>query len=214
MAYVYKIINTLNNKMYIVITTRDPKIRFEEHKRRAFQKNYYGYNYPIYNAIRKYGIENFIFEVIYKTDNEIEIYEKEQYYIQLYDTILNGYNISVGGEGHSKYPTELILKYWEEGKTCTEIANILGCQITTISNRLKGNGIDQEQIYSRLSQTNKKNNSNPILQFDLNNNLIKEWNSSVEIEKILGYNSSNIRSCCRGKIKTAYGYVWKRKNGG
>lgn len=212
MNFVYKIENQINHKVYIGMTIRDPQVRFEEHKRKAFDKNYYGYNYPIYRAIRKYGINNFSFDIIYTTKNEEEIYEKEKYYIQLYDSINNGYNISFGGEGNSKYKTNDILEYWNQGKTCQEISNILGCQITTVSNRLKGCGITQEDITKRISSLQKKINADPILQFDLQGNFIREWNSSIEIERELGYYSSNIRSCCRGKIKTAYGYIWKRKN--
>ena len=40
MGYIYKITNILNNKSYIGLTIREPKIRFEEHKRKAFDKNY------------------------------------------------------------------------------------------------------------------------------------------------------------------------------
>lgn len=212
MNFIYKLENQVNHKVYIGMTIRDPQIRLEEHKRKSFDKNYYGYNYPICQAIRKYGIDNFSFDIIYTTENEEEIFEKEKYYIQFYNSINNGYNISLGGEGNSKYKTEDILKYWNQGKTCQEISNILGCQITTVSNRLKGCGITQEDIIKRISSLQKKINADPILQFDLQGNFIKEWNSSIEIERELGYCSSNVRSCCRGKLKTAYGYIWKRKN--
>lgn len=50
-----------------------------------------------------------------------------------------------------------------------------------------------------------------ILQFDLKGNLIKEWNSLSEIERVLKYNASAICGCCRKNRKTAYGYMWKYK---
>ena len=56
-----------------------------------------------------------------------------------------------------------------------------------------------------------------ILQFDTDNNFIKEWDSAYEIERELGFNQRNIRTCCAGKnsegrnIKTAYGFKWKFK---
>jgi hypothetical protein len=46
-----------------------------------------------------------------------------------------------------------------------------------------------------------------ILQYDLNGKLIREWETTSEIKKILGY--KGINSSCSGKSKTLYGYVWK-----
>lgn len=51
----------------------------------------------------------------------------------------------------------------------------------------------------------------PILQLDMNDNIIREFNSAKEAEATLGFNSSNITNCCRGKYKSMYGYKWKYK---
>ena len=53
--------------------------------------------------------------------------------------------------------------------------------------------------------------SKQVFQYDLNGNLIKEWPSTSEIERKLGYNHTNISACCLGRIKQAYGYIWKYK---
>ena len=53
--------------------------------------------------------------------------------------------------------------------------------------------------------------SKPVLQFDLDGNFIKEWPSMMEIQRQLGYSCSFICRCCRGKAKTAYGFIWKYK---
>ena len=50
----------------------------------------------------------------------------------------------------------------------------------------------------------------PILQFDLEDNLIKEWDYLTEVSKI-GFDQASIRRCCKGKRKTAYGFKWKYK---
>jgi hypothetical protein len=53
----------------------------------------------------------------------------------------------------------------------------------------------------------------PVLQFSKNGNFIKEWTSASEFQKhnnIIG--KGNIGSCCKGKLKTAYGFTWKFKN--
>lgn len=50
-----------------------------------------------------------------------------------------------------------------------------------------------------------------ILQYDLQGNLIKEWDSIREIERQLGICNSAITHCCKGKTKTAGKYKWKYK---
>lgn len=49
-----------------------------------------------------------------------------------------------------------------------------------------------------------------ILQFDLNNNFIKEWSSIVEIKRVL--NIGHIVKCCKGERKQSGGFIWKYKN--
>ena len=53
-------------------------------------------NYALYNAIRKYGIENFSFEVIEEC-LEKELDEKEVSYIEEYNSYYGGYNSTLGG---------------------------------------------------------------------------------------------------------------------
>ena len=50
-----------------------------------------------------------------------------------------------------------------------------------------------------------------VLQFDLNDNLVKEYPSIMQVERELGFNNAHIVKCCKGKLKTAYGYKWKYK---
>jgi hypothetical protein len=52
----------------------------------------------------------------------------------------------------------------------------------------------------------------PVLQYDLKGNFIKEWLSQNEATKFLNKNGDGIGACCRGKQKSAYGFIWKFKN--
>jgi len=54
--------------------------------------------------------------------------------------------------------------------------------------------------------------SKKINQYSINNELIKMWNSSYDIEKELNFRTSDIRDVCRGKQKTAFGFIWKYNN--
>lgn len=91
--YIYKIINNINNKIYIG-QTKNYKERFAAHKRKAFES--YESSKILYQAFRKYGIENFSFEIIEYVEN---YNEREKYWIQKLNTISpNGYNMTIGGE--------------------------------------------------------------------------------------------------------------------
>lgn len=83
-----------SNKRYIGITSLNPKRRW---------KNGSGYNHNEYftRAIEKYGWDNFKHEILEENLSLKEAYEKEQYYIQLYNTYDKdfGYNLTKGGDG-------------------------------------------------------------------------------------------------------------------
>ena len=49
----------------------------------------------------------------------------------------------------------------------------------------------------------------PVLQFDLNGNLVKEWDCAADVEREIGIKRTNISSCCKGKSKSAGGYIWR-----
>lgn len=57
----------------------------------------------------------------------------------------------------------------------------------------------------------KHPNRKSLIQYDLEGNFIKEWGSTIEVQKTLGYSNSNISTNAIGKSKTAYGYKWKYK---
>ena len=64
---------------------------------------------------------------------------------------------------------------------------------------------------SQLSNTNGKC-SKPVLQYTLEGIFIKEWKSTMDVQRNLGFDHANISRCCRGKYAYAYGYIWKYKN--
>jgi hypothetical protein len=51
-----------------------------------------------------------------------------------------------------------------------------------------------------------------ILQFNLNGEFIKEWESAMNIEKELGFSRSGICNCAKGKLKTSNKFIWKYGN--
>lgn len=52
----------------------------------------------------------------------------------------------------------------------------------------------------------------PVNQYDKSKNFIKRWNSMKEAECSLNIPNSNITNCCKGKRKSAGGYIWEYVN--
>ena len=102
MIGIYKITNLINGKSYIGQSVNIEK-RFIQHKSVAYNPNDKNYNYPLYRAIRKYGVENFSFEVLEEC-NVGELNNKEIYYISKYNAHSKfGYNQDDGGNHASHF---------------------------------------------------------------------------------------------------------------
>lgn len=48
-----------------------------------------------------------------------------------------------------------------------------------------------------------------VNQYEKNGNFIREWESLISVQRALNYKTGAISLCCRGKLKTAYGYIWE-----
>lgn len=66
-------------------------------------------------------------------------------------------------------------------------------------------------IRKSQKQLNDKNKSKILLQYTKDGCFIKEWKSTMDVQRNLGFANSNISKCCRGKYAYAYGYLWKYK---
>lgn len=96
MTGIYKITNLVNNHTYIGQAV-DIQKRWISHKYEANNPNTVQYNYTIHRAFRKYGLDNFSFEIIEQCCAE-ELNDKEIYWINYFDTYNNGYNETPGGD--------------------------------------------------------------------------------------------------------------------
>lgn len=96
MFYVYKFQNKLNDKCYIGKTSNLERRQIEH-----LSKSKTSTNGHFYNAIRKYGFDNFSISILFECEDESEAYVKETEYIKQYRTNEKyfGYNSTLGGEG-------------------------------------------------------------------------------------------------------------------
>lgn len=92
---IYKITNQINGKCYI---GKSKKIedRFYAHKSRYLNEK--ESNKLLYKAFKKYGLNNFSFEIIEECEENL-LDEREKYWISYYDSYKKGYNATFGGDG-------------------------------------------------------------------------------------------------------------------
>jgi group I intron endonuclease len=202
-----------SGKVYIGITGQKPEDRW---------RNGNGYKgcYRFDNAIRKYGWDNIKHEIIYSGLSKKQSEQKEMELIGKYNSTNDkyGYNIENGGNvtgSHSKQ-TKLKISKANKGKRRTlEFRE-------AIRKRMDGNSIwlgkthssrDIEKMRGKrpsiLGAKNKK--SRAVEQYDKLGNLVRTFESANLAEQLFtqGKRPCNVSACCRGKLKTAYGYIWR-----
>ena len=207
MAYIYQITNNINGKIYIGKTERTIEERFKEHCYDAFKRK--SEQRPLYFAMRKYGIDNFSISLLEETNNPEE---REIYWIEQKRSYKYGYNATKGGDGRRYIDYDLVIATYKEVQNMSKVATLVGIGVDTVSRILKDN-----QIKTLTSQEiSQKLMGKPINQYDLSGNYIKTFPSSSDAAVALGKltstsrgASSHISDVCKGKRKTAYGYIWK-----
>ena len=63
--------------------------------------------------------------------------------------------------------------------------------------------------YGTRNERVSKSLSKSVFQYSLDGEFIRKWPSTIQIERDLGFSIGNISQCCNGKLKSAYGYIWK-----
>lgn len=187
MGIIYKITNKINNKIYIGQTKTPLKERMRKHYSDAvWEKNVTG----IDGAIKKYGKENFIVDILKEcSDEELDFYEKK--YIKKFNTFntSHGYNLTIGGQKGTTWlglnEEEVINKY-KKLKTIKKTAEYFNCCDKTISNILHKNNIEIKH----------HGNNNLIKGVELHKKSVK----IIELEKEF----SSLTECAEWLIENNY----------
>lgn len=211
MIGVYKIVNKINGKMYIGASVDVGRRRIEHFKPSRVEM--FKDRLPLYEAIDKYGKENFTFEVIEETTLE-KLEEREEYYINKFNTVEHGYNVvktshnmhdeDYALEVHGSFFSEWNKKQWqneEYRKKMSEQSSLVQKE------RLKDPKYKAEKVkqLKRYTDTLKKT----VEQYDKEGNLIAVYNGVREAERVTGINSQSISKVALGQRKTAGGYIWR-----
>ena len=106
------------------------------------------------------------------------------------------------------YTNEDIIEASKKCSSVTELSKIFNITCSAIKKRLRK--INKFEEVKKNLDTNKKDYT--ILQYDLNNNFIKEWKNAEEASNYLKISKTHIYSCCRNKQKTCGNFIWKFKN--
>lgn len=177
---IYIIKNIINNKVYIG-SSSNLKQRLRQH--RSFLKLNQHCNKHLQASYNKYGIENFIFNILEITK---DIEDREIFYINQFQA--NGRNF-----GYNKRLTPNS----NNGRIVNEQGRL------NMSKGQKGKKYKPEDIKKR-SETQSK----IVLMFDLNLNLIKTFNSFKETSAFLNIHYSNISKAI-SKNKICKNHYWK-----
>lgn len=186
-----------------------------------FLPTHTSYNHTIHQAIRKYGIENFAFEVLEECAEAL-LNEREIYWIAKLNSKQNGYNMTDGGDSTANNWDRRVEQYSLKGEyIATYPAIRLAARSTGIDHAAIGrccnNKVNHVGGYLWVYEGEKPKIPKKVVlrrkigQYDLlTNELIAVHNNAAEAVRAIGKNnSSNIRNVCHGKQKYAYGYFWK-----
>lgn len=96
MGCIYKIVNQINQKSYVGLTTKTAEERFKKHIKDSLVANR---PHAIHLAIRKYGAEYFTISVLFESNDLNVLNKKEEELIKFHNTLSpNGYNLVSGGK--------------------------------------------------------------------------------------------------------------------
>lgn len=209
MGIIYKITNTLNNKIYVGQTTRNIAERWREHRSKSAPSD----GTYLHNAIAKYGEDNFIIEEIDNCPDAL-LNDKEREWIAILDTMYpHGYNLTIGGEGNPKIDNSQIVTLWNEGKSLGEIASIMEINISTVSRHLKGlSSYSTKEATSRARHGDFSQNSlrKGINQYTWDGKFVKHYNNIYEIIPDKNdYRISHLQQACRGNQALWNNYQWR-----
>ena len=210
MAYIYQIINDINDKIYVGKTEFSIEKRFKEHCQDAFRER--NEKRPLYSAMRKYGVEHFHIELIEETDKPEE---RERYWIEQKRSFKNGYNATLGGDGKRYIDYDLVITTYRKIQNASKTAETLGICEDSVIKILKSRDepiVPAQEVVIR--QFGKITN-----MYDLNGEFLRSFPSTNAAAEYMVQNGltgckkttikQHITEVCTGRRKTAAKFKWQ-----
>jgi group I intron endonuclease len=196
MTGIYQIRNTLNNDIYIGSTSKS----FNRRRIQHFSELRKGKHHSVHlqRAVNKYGINNFVFEVI-KECNKEKCIEFEQYYL---DLLSPRYNINIKATSRLGIKVRDLDKHRLARNSCNWKITDDGRK--RISETHKGIPKTKEHV-EKVAAAQRK----PVIQLTKDGEFIKRYPSAKIAASLNGWNTyCRIYDVCNGRRKTAYNYKW------
>lgn len=215
MAYIYMIRNKINDKKYVGKTNFSIEKRWQEHCKDA--KKNRKERRPLYNAILKYGEENFEIIELEECLPE-ESSQREQYWIQQYNTFVEGYNATKGGDGKFYLDYKKILRLYDTTSfSQKEIAKECNCCTDSVRNIVSQyrDNIDWDTRYKKKNGVaGLEIKGLPVECIETGQTFhsctaAANWLVENGRIKSQSYGRKSIPEVCRGERKTVGGYHWK-----
>lgn len=189
---------TPSNKVYVGITCRKPKWRWNH------GKGYRRGDQPYFaRAIEKYGWDNIKHEILFEGLTEEKAKRFEIELIRFYKMLAMSYNMTDGGDGHrGTYDRSHIIVSEETRKKMSESHK--GMFVGKL-NPMYGRH-DNSPAYNKYGKEHPA--SKKVYQYNKNGELIRSWLCISDAERELGILVTNITAVCRGKKFTAGGFRW------
>ena len=210
-GYIYKIVCLVNQKVYIGQTIKNIGVRFKEHLKDSER-----FDYPLYRAIKKYGKENFIVELIEECYID-ELDKKEKYWIDYFDSVAwhnKGYNGTIGGDGCYRKSIQIEpeeIKYYISHKyDVIQISQLMNCGHNTIRRVAHENNIilpNHPHQSKTVKMINLKTGYEQIFYSVRDGAIWISKNGYSNSNSIAGI-QGNICKCCNGKRLSAYQHKW------
>lgn len=217
---IYGWYNTKSGKWYIGQTI-DEECRFKRHINNAINKKD---NNKFHNALRKYGLENWVYCVLEDNVLRENLNLKEIEWIEYYDSFYGGYNLTTGGDTNCIVSEETRIKISESRKGTTPWNKGLSMKSETrkkLSESLKGQFIGEKnpmynkhhsiETRKKLSEFHKGKpapNRKKVIKYGLNENFIKEYDCIKDAVKE-NPKAAHIGEVCKGHRKQSGGFIWK-----
>ena len=188
---------------------------------------------PFYNAIQKYGWDNFDHEIIAESLTQDEAGRLEQVLIKTLHSHIkeNGYNVDLGGINSIIRNKKKIMQLDSEYNLIEEFDDISAVikaypnfNEGSIRSNCNGHSVSCYGYFWRYSDDTNgienlkrdklqitKTEKIPVYQFNIYGDLIAEYPSIDKASAVTGIPHPNIHNCCIGSYSHAGKFIWKHK---